>query len=193
MLSVESLLLKVKNRRLVVVLIPIVLGVIAGGVLVVKPSLGKLGFAKSELSGLKEKEGHYGAILQGEKRLEELKPRFIGDKTWLIEQLNTIAQRTRFSILTILPEDPRRVAEYLNQTSVRIDAEGGYHELGEFVSQVENLTGYVKVLSLDINAESPSQQVQAAPGVARTRPQTTDVYNISLSVGVFTPLQGVLE
>lgn len=189
--GIESLLLKIKNRRLVVMVAPILLGVLAGGVLVVRPSLGKLGTIKSELSGLKEKEIPYNTILSGEKRLEGMKARFAGDKTWLIEQLNAIAQKTGFSILSILPEDPKRVGEYLDRTSVRIDAEGGYHQLGAFVSEVESLNAYVKILSLDINSEASSQQavVGLAPGRAR---QGSSVYNISLSVGLYTPAPGVL-
>ena len=192
MINIEPLLLKIKNRRLAVMLAPVVLGILVGGLLVVKPGLKRLNTLKSEIQGLKQKEQAYNAILESEKNTGNLKPKFAGDKTWLIEQLNTIAQATGFSILTISPDDSKQIGTHLTQTSVRIDAEGNYHQLGEFVSRAESLEAYVKILGANITNDTMGGGPQGPFGFqSSTRSKYADnVYNISLSVALFTTTPG---
>ena len=198
MINIEPLLLKIKNRRPVVIAAPIVAGIFLGGLLVVKPGLSHLNAVKDEVAGLQEKMSAYQFILDSEKKTTVYKTHFSGDKTWLIEQLNSIAEKTGFSILSILPEDAKKVGDYLDRVSVHIDAESDYHQLGEFVSRVESLDPYVKVLGLDINAEggrAASTSMAGSPqsgAVGRSGRPITDIYKISMSVGLFTPAAGAL-
>ena len=186
-INIEPLLLKLKNRRLVVLGVPAVVGLLLGSMLVVKPAFNRLVSIKSEIQGLKQKEQSYNIILDSEKRVGELKGRFSGDKSWLIEQLNTIAEKTGFSIINILPEDTKNVGDYLEQTSVRIDAEGDFHQLGEFVSRVESLEPYIKMLSISINTETLPSLQQGPLGSAPIRGRRNfNVYTINLSVGLIS-------
>lgn len=187
MIDIEPILLKMKHRRPVVILAPIVFGLLVGGVMVVKPSMGRFLSIKSEIQGLKQKEPSYNIILESEKKIEILKTRFTGDRTWLIERLNAIAGETGFSIVMILPEEPKKLGEYLERASVRIDAEGSYHQLGEFVSQVESLERYVKILSVDINADTASKKLQGMPAASPSRAkQAGNLYDISMSIALFS-------
>ena len=197
LLEIETLLLKIKNRRPVVIAGLALLGLLAGYLLVVKPGLGHLDGTKTELTGLQQKVSAYQFVLDSEKKTTQYKTRFSGDKTWLIEQLNTLAEQTGFSIQTILPEDPKKVGDFLDRTSVRIDAEANYHQLGAFISRVESLDAYVKILGVDINAEGNSlpQATTTSPMGGAPAPRTrqeTNIYQISLSVGLFNPTQGTL-
>jgi hypothetical protein len=191
LINIEGFLQKMKNRKPFVIAAPIILGLMAGGVLVVKPQLKKLTFAKTELRGLQDKQAVYQMILDGEKKAEAVAGRFKGDKTWLIEQINTISQNTGLSILTSVPEDTKKIGDFLERHSVRIEAEGDFHELGEFVSRVESLDGYVKVLNVNINAEKGSMSSSGPMGPAPTRLAPTNVYSITISIGVFSPAAGV--
>ena len=192
-INIEPLLLKVKNRRLVVIVVPIVAGLSLGGMLLVKPAFDRLVNIKKEIQGLKQKELSYGVILESEKKVGELKGRFSGDKSWLIEQLNTVAEKTGFSILTILPEDPKKVGDYLEQTSVRIDAEGDYHQLGEFVSRVESLEPFIMMLSVSITTDTMPAYQQGPLGSSPNRGRRNiNIYTINLSVGLMSAAGGAV-
>ncbi len=115
-----------------------------------------------------------------------------GGKTWLIEQINTIAEDTDFGIVSILPDAPKKVGEALERVAVRIDAESNYHELGEFVSRLESLELYLKIQNVEIlaahtqNLEATSMPTPATSvGGARPR-QSQSLYKISMSVAVFS-------
>ncbi len=199
-LSIESLLLKVRNKRRVVIIVPIAVGLFLGFLFIIKPGLGRLNNAKSEVSGLQIKVSSYQFILDGEKKIGEYKKLFSGDKTWLIEQLNSTAEKTGVSILSILPEETKRVGDILERASVRIDAECTYHQLGEFISRAESLPAYVKVLGIDINAEKNIAMAVSAPGwqqqgtapAVKERQKSMDTYQISMSIAIFNSAAGAL-
>lgn len=190
---IDDLLLKLKNRRLVVILVPLIGGLFAGGVLVVKPGLARIAVIKTELGGLSKKETSFGNIANSEKRLSGYKQKLsgTGDKAWLIEELNSIADKAKFSILSITPDEKKSAGGgYLERISVRIEAEGNYHQLGEFISRVENLEQYVKILTVDIDRNLSEGPVVAVSGPA-AKPKASN-YKISLSVGLFNPTPGAL-
>jgi len=189
---IDDLLLKLKNRRIVVILVPLIGGLFAGGVLVIKPGLSRIAVVKAELGGLSQKEASFGNIANSEKKLSGYKQKLssAGDKAWLIEELNSIADKTKFSILSITPDEKKLAGGgYLERISVRIEAEGNYHQLGEFVSRVESLEQYVKILAVDIDRTASAGVLDAAGGGARPK---ASIYKISLSVGLFSPTPGAL-
>ena len=180
------------------IMVPLGVGFLIGYLFIIKPSLSRLETAKTELSNLQQKITTYQFVLESEGKIAEFKTRFKGDKTWLIEQLNSMAEKSGLNISTILPEDPKKVGEMLELTSVHIDAEAGYHQLGEFMGLVESLDAYVKILDVNIEPElgntPPARSgASVASGVPAGRKNASSgTYQITLRVGVFTPAQGVI-
>ena len=190
--AIESFLLRFKRRRLIVIVAPIALGLLAGGALIVKPAIQRITGIKSELAGLARKATSYKYILDTESRMEAYRAKLSkpGDKTWLIEQLNLIGDKTNVSIVSIVPEESKKVGDYLDRTSVRIEAEAGYHDLGEFVSRVENLEPLVKILELGIQIDD--EEGVASPGGFQAAARKPNTYRVLMSVGLFAPVAGAL-
>ena len=189
---VEEFLQKTRHRRPVVIALPIVLGLMAGGLLVIKPGLAHLRAIENDLNSLTQKESSYQTIVEMEKKLDETRGRFRqgGDKTWLIEQLNALANKTDISILSITPEESKKIGDYLECASVHVEAEAGYHPLGEFVSRVESMEPFMKILNLSLSAPVDSDDAPTSPtsGVGSKR----GAHKIALSIGLLTPAPGAL-
>ena len=136
-MALDDLLLRVKNRKLVVMVFPIVAGVLLGGMMVVKPSIKRLSVLKAEKTGMPQKESLYNAIVQKEKKLSEYRQYLsrISDKAKFIEELNTLAAQSGLTVVSMVPDEKKVTAGYLEKIDVRIEAEGNYHKLGEFVSR----------------------------------------------------------
>ena len=165
---IDEFLLKLKNRRLVVLLTPLVVGSFLGIAMIIKPSLAKIFAFQSEIKALSKKTNAYDNILSKEKKLAEYRDRVssAGKKTKVIDALNAAAGEAGLNIFSVVPEEGRPVTEYLRQDSVRMDAEGSYHQLGEFVSRVENMSDLVKIVSVDIFEDAPQEDggIFAFPG-----------------------------
>jgi len=198
MINIEPLLQQIQNRKPVVIVVPLVLGLFVGGVLVVKPGLTRLGGVKAEIASLQQKISTFNFVRESESKLGAYKNRFSKDQTWLIDQINSIAEQSGLSILSSLPEGSGRVGDFLVRNPVRIEAEAGYHQLGSFVGQLESLDAYVKIFSLEINASSGGAGVPLGPGPGQVaapravRPQGANLYKITMSIGLFTPADGAL-
>jgi Tfp pilus assembly protein PilO len=209
---IDELLLKVKpkDRRIFMMLIPLIGGLLASWALVIKPGLSKLALTKAELRSLSTKEVPFKNITDSEQKLNLYKQKIskAGDKIWLVDQLNSIADKAQFLILSVTPDEQKSVVDgYIERSSIRIEAEGNYHQLGEFVSRVESLEQFVKILTVDINAgdslgmDFASTQMGPASGQMGATPQIggaaaqvrkSGTYKIYLSVGLFSPVTGVV-
>ncbi len=192
---IDELLAKVKpkNRKIVVILVPLLCGLLASWNLVVHPGLSKITAAHKELRSLGAKEITFGSIADSEKRLTDFQKKLpkAGDKMWLVDQLNSIANATNFLILSVTPDEQKMVVGgFLERTSIHIEAQGNYHELGEFVSQVESLEQLVKISRVDVTAATFSSGMDGrGDGSARHSDATCRVV---LSVGLLSPLAGIL-
>lgn len=191
---IDEFLLKIKNRRAVVQWAPLVVGSFLGILLIIKPSMTRLFSLQRDIEAISKKTGAYTDILSKEKKLAEYNSRLspAGDKTKLMDTLNGAASSAGLNISSVTPEENRPVTEYLRQDSVRMDGEGGYHQLGEFISRVENMPDFVKILSVDI-FEDASQEGNSAfvslpwggPGLAApaAQPRRNGLHRISVSTG----------
>ena len=196
-MALDDLLMRVKHRKEVVMLLPIVAGVFLGGLMVVKPSLTRLSVLKAEKTGLSQKETLYKGLVEEEKKLIAYRRSLskIDDKAKLIEELNTLAAQSGLTVVSMVPDEKKTVtATYLERVGVRIEAEGNYHQLGDFVSRVENLEQFSKILGLDINTEAERGDDFAGGAelaAARIRSSKDNSYKISLVVGLIYPAEGV--
>lgn len=198
-INIDSLLLKVKNRRLFVLIVVAVAGAFLGGVFIIKPGLKRMTTLRSEIASLAQKKATYQFLVDSEKKAEVYKARFPAnaDKSWLVEKLNTLANDSDLPVTSIQPEEKETIEGHLQRTSIHIDAEAGFHELGEFVSRVENLEPFVKILDLSLRVGDAPAGMTATPGApapaVRSRPGAgPEGHRISMSIGLFTPTEGAL-
>lgn len=193
---IDELLLKIKNRRVVVLVFPVITGLIIGFVLVISPAMKKIAVVHNEKKALSEKAVVLNNIVLSESKLNGYKNRLgpITEKSQLIDRLNSLAGQAGLSVSSIMPEE-KRVTGAVECMPIRIDAEGNYHQLGEFVSRVENLPQTAKIMNVDINAGSfdDTDFGSLTPGAVpmRGRAGGSRAYKMSVSVGFFnTPKEG---
>ena len=183
-------------------LTPLIAGTFLGTLLIVRPSLTKLFSLQRDIEAISKKTDAYTDILSKEKKLGEYKNRLSSgnDKTKIIDTLSSAAGDAGLSISSVMPEEGRLITEYLHQDSVRMDAEGNYHQLGEFVSRVENMTDFVKIVSVDIfedAAPEDSGVFMFLPGggvnptaPAAARPRRNGLHRMSVSAGFLSAQTG---
>jgi Tfp pilus assembly protein PilO len=188
--AIENMLLKFKNRKLVVIVVPVLLGLFAGHTLVVRPGLRQLHMTQDELDTLSKKEGSYNFILNNEKKMEGYQQALKGaDKTWLIEHINEAGSKSGVSINSISPDEQRKIGDHLLSIPVRVEAEATYHQLGEFVSQLESSEQFLKILNLSLQGSASQSQGQGGgPAVpdGLSRSERRNDCKISMSIAVFS-------
>ncbi len=193
---IDDLLLKVKNRKLVMLLAPVLAGLLFGGMMVVKPSLSRISAIQTQRSDLAKKESVFNDILQQEKKLIGYRQRLskIVDRAKFIDNLNALAGKSGLTVLSMVPEEKTVMATYLERVVVRIEMEGNYHQLGEFVSSVENLEQFAKIILVDIDTEFAlldDSRVLNTGLPLRPRSSQSNTYKISIAVGLFYPVKDV--
>ncbi len=192
---IDDLLLRVKNRKLVVLLLPVLVALFLGGMIVVKPSFVRIATLKTRKNDLSKKESVFNAIVEQEKKLFGYRERLskVPDKAKFIEDLNRLAGESGLTVLSMVPEEKKVTAVYLEKIGVKIDAEGNYHQLGEFISRVESLDQFAKIILVDIDKESNIESYgQPEAGVARpNKSGRKNGYNLSMVVGLFYPVKDV--
>jgi Tfp pilus assembly protein PilO len=192
---IEGYVLKIKNRKQVVMIAPVVAGLFLGMLLVVQPSMTRLAYLKAEKGGLSQKENTFNNIVMLEKKLSDYRQRLsrILDKAKFVEELNAIAGQSQLTVLSVVPEEEKTTAVYLKEIDVRIDAEGNYHQVGDFVSRVESLKQFAKITSVEINADAGAFTVDTLGTAAapRGRSPRINAYKIALVVGLFYPAKDV--
>ena len=144
----DSLLLKVKNRRMVMLLTPVIAGTLIGTLMVVRPGLSKIAAIRNQKKALSTKVSAFNDIVAQEKKLSDFKTRLslIENKAKAIEELSNLATVSGLNISSIVPDEKRTVGRYAESILVRIDAEGNCHQLGEFVSRIEGLQSFSRIM-----------------------------------------------
>jgi len=81
----------------------------------------------------------------------------------LLENLSSIAKSSDIKIVGIIPvtvkEDKSKKPQVYQEIPILINAKSGYHELGKFLSSMENSDRFMKVADIQIkaNAQSPKK------------------------------------
>ena len=86
-----------------------------------------------------------------------------GDVSWLVETLGRISKKTNVRLDSISSPEILRVGRY-EKISLRLNAVCGYHELGDFVSQIESDEKLIKVseVTLDKKVSESGSSLNAA-------------------------------
>ena len=192
---IDELLLKVKNRNLVVILVPAILGLFIGTAVVARPAFKKIQAVDKEKKDLSQKAGVLNNIQSWEKKLEIYKNKLApGEKPQFIDKMNTLASQSGLSVTSISPDEKKPAGDGFEYVPIRIDAEGNYHQLGEFVSRVENLSQTAKIMSVEISAGGSFDDADfgsLTPGAApfRSGRASSRAYKMSATVGFFSTIK----
>ena len=94
------------------------------------------------------------------------------------------------------PEEKKPIGVYVERMSVRIDAEGDYHQLGEFVSHVESMPQYVTIANAEITTENSGMMTAPAIGsgddAGEPPKPVSQQYKIAVVVGLFNTVKDAL-
>ncbi len=186
----DKILLSIKpgNRKLFAILAPVLAGVVLGGHIVVKPVLKKMRMIEAERSSYSQKDVIYKNIIDWDKKISAVggeEGKNINKDT-LIEQLSSLAGKTGLTIVSISPDEKKIVLSNIEGILVRIEAEGNYHQMAEFISQAESLKLHTRLTSLEINRDQVQDMTQGPTGT----PINAKAYKISISLTVYFGTKG---
>ena len=77
-----------------------------------------------------------------------------------LQELSTVARKSNVKILSITPSEFRPVAvegkdnKFYREMPISVTAKSGYHELGEFISNIEQAKRFITVENLEISYDS---------------------------------------
>jgi len=117
----------------------------------VNTRMARLDQMTTKLKSLREEFMGYSDALPDEKDI----PAFL-------QELSTVARKSNVKILGITPSEFRQVAgggkdnEFYREMPVSITAKGGYHELGDFLANIEQAKRFITMESLEISYDSRS-------------------------------------
>lgn len=141
-----------KNKRMTVA------GAIGGGVLflswvgVIQPSFNKMKYIETQKKEFREKEPVFREVLATEARLAEYQKRMAQDRdlTPLMSKLTGLAEKAALqNVSTALEKSLGGPEGEIEKLSINIEATGSFHQLGDFVSMIENLEDFVRISRLD--------------------------------------------
>ena len=218
-MAIEDLLLNIKHRRLIALLAPAAAVLVLGLAMVVFPRLAGIRTLQASKDELTKKAAVFANIVSDEKKVSLLKERLmtLEDKTKMIDEINTAANDSGLTINSMAPAEATTVGAFLNYVSVRIDAVGNIHRLGEFASRIENMHRFVKIIGVEINTEDsdsamafstqgmyvpttgaagpmafPQSASPANAPAGRGRPRSPSTYKIMINLGLFSTQKDAL-
>lgn len=102
---------------------------------------------KTDIATFKEKVDLYEKKLPAEQEIPSL-----------LENLSTLAKKSSISIVGITPVAPASAKDQKTQKSsiyqefpILVSAKSGYHELGSFLSSLENADRFMKVVDIEVS------------------------------------------
>ena len=107
---------------------------------------------KSSLVTYEEKVDRYEKMLPAQQEIPSL-----------LESLSDMAKKSNVKIIGIMPvvgkEDRAKKGQIYKEIPILINAKSGYHELGKFLSNMENADRFMKVSGIQIkfNSQSPKK------------------------------------
>ena len=146
------------------------------------PTQKQMALIERERVELNKKAPLLSTIVDAQKRFEKASKNFpkSTDTVKVIDELNMLASQSQLTVLSIVPARPAKVGNYFEQVLVNIDAEGSYHATGSYVSAIENLKYFTKIVFLELS----SDQEEALSGTNLVPRKQ----KISLTVSFFYPV-----
>lgn len=103
----------------------------------------QIGKSKSDVASYKEKVDRYEKMLPAGKEIPAL-----------LENLSEMAKSSNIKIVGITPVgvDEQNKGDIYQEVPILISAKSGYHELGTFLSKLENSDRFMKIVDIEIRA-----------------------------------------
>lgn len=113
-----------------------------------KSDISRIGKFKSDIDSYKEKVDRYEKMLPAEQEIPNL-----------LETLSNMAKSSGVKIVGIMPSvakeaDKISKRQIYQEIPILISAKSGYHELGRFLNRLENSDRFMKVVDIQIKANS---------------------------------------
>jgi len=127
-------------------------GSISGELKEAESNIKNIPIFKKNIEAYEEKVDRYEKMLPAEQEIPSL-----------LENLSSIAKSANIKIVGIIPvagkEDKAKKAMVYQEIPILINAKSGYHELGKFLSSMENSDRFMKVADIQIksNVQSPKK------------------------------------
>ena len=116
----------------------------------------QLDLLQAQLAEQQETQNVRVQVAQSLKQIEQFRKRLPpqAETEWLVSQINRLAQSAGVQFASINPQPPKPVQEF-TWLSVTVQFTGSYHQLGQFVSTIENAEPFLRIDGLEI---SPPRQ-----------------------------------
>lgn len=114
----------------------------------------RIGKFKSDIDSYKEKVDRHEKMLPAEQEIPSL-----------LETLSSMAKSSGVKIVGIMPSVTKEVdklsrSQIYQEIPILISAKSGYHELGRFLNRLENSDRFMKVVDIQIKANTPTPKKQ---------------------------------
>lgn len=152
-----------EKNSLIATLVILALGFLAGFNLIYLPGMKQL----RALEATAKEEQLIGQLYDEVKTLKKkvtayAERRFTPGKEEieLLNRVREIADETQVRVISMMPEQRRekkRGKKGYEKFSLTLHLEGSYHQLGEFISKIENEAKFIKIDFLQFSAETPRE------------------------------------
>jgi hypothetical protein len=139
-----------------------------GGRLWIVPDLQRLSASRSANRGESGKSTLILSLAAEESAVKKYHTQLTDsdDMTWFVDHLGELAEKAGVSLVSVSPENSRNVG-HVSEVSFQIEAEAGYHALGEWISRIENSTPFIKVTKFE------ARPLQQRAGAAKNELRAT--------------------
>ncbi len=158
---INSLSKKTQNEIYLASVGIIAVGSFVGWNFFVSPLVKQSKLLETEKRNTVKKEAVLRNITYSEKKLSAYDEALSSTKeiTWLIEALNRMASESSLTLVSAAPAGDENRGDY-KKITLQIEARGGYHALGDFVSRVENSTRFIKISSCHLELPQDGNDVK---------------------------------
>lgn len=111
----------------------------------------KLSALREQLANQQQAQELGGGILRSLKEVAQLHKRLppAPETEWLLQEVGKIAQQEEVQLISIVPQEPKRLQD-VTRLSVALKFVSSYHQLGRFISALENSPLFLWIETLDL-------------------------------------------
>ncbi len=145
----------------------VLLGSLLGWNLLIKKDLAELAIFEKKKSIEPQKQQKTTLI---QSHLDKIKTydSYLSPSTevsWAVEAITSMANNAGLSVTSMSPMDPEN-GVYLDKLLLKIEADCGYHELGDFVSRLESYSKFLKISRLSLKRSKTGSELKASMVIA---------------------------
>ncbi|MEA3560777.1 MAG: type 4a pilus biogenesis protein PilO [Candidatus Omnitrophota bacterium] len=137
---------------------------------------------EANMSEERKKQSILGQIKEIEGKIKNYKPRLSDtlETHWLLENVSKMAGKAGVDLVSIKPVSSKQEGDYVFlRISLKVIC--GYHQLGNFISKLENSELFIKIDNMELKLVERSALVRSGVGVSKyaESPITETVLTVS--------------